>query len=89
MTNRSITVEQHKNYNFKAAKPEHESTNPKLIYTVTKTVNTITVAIGDNLAPSKVNDLIRDGYTVTVNPEPKKPHVGLPCGKSLTELKRL
>ena len=70
--NRSITVEQKKNHNFKLQNKENDTTNAKLVYQVTKTVNTIAVHIGEQLSPDRLQSLIRDGYTVTVTPESKK-----------------
>lgn len=64
----SVFVEQNFNPRFDSNKPITTDENYEFGYKVTKTVNTIQVAIGQWLPPNKVKDLMDSGVTVTVTP---------------------
>ena len=73
MVKSSIVVEQRKNHNFTPAKPEHATLNPKLVYIVKKTINTLHYTIGQEMTPNQVQHAIApDGVQVTIEAEKKK-----------------
>lgn len=62
----SVVVTQAMNPKYDSGKPEHYETNAELLYVVKKTVNTLTVKIGQRLNPKQVESLIELGINVTV-----------------------
>lgn len=54
----TVTVEQLPNIKFNPEQPEDQITNPRFVYGVVKTLNTLRVAIRQQLTPGQVQDLM-------------------------------
>lgn len=67
MAKKHVVVMQSENPRFRAAHDEHPQDNPKLVYRVEKTTNTLAVKIGEWITPHKVECLIMDETDVTIN----------------------
>lgn len=64
----SVTVMQYLNPRYDNNKPKHPTENSEFSYKVERTVNTLTVSIGQMLVQSQVQTLIDDEIDVTVVP---------------------
>ena len=62
----SVVVIQCHNPKFRPGSPEHLEDNPRFVYQVEKTTNTINVSIDQWLTPRRVTDLIDMGTDVVV-----------------------
>ena len=69
----TVHVTQKKNHNFKPAVKANETNNSKLVYEVTKVVNSVSYTIGQTLTPDEVRAMIAPhGIQVVVEGEKKR-----------------
>ena len=62
----SIVVSQYHNPKYNPEQGEDKVNNPKMVYNVEKAVNTLVVSCNDYLTPARVQDLIDNGISVTI-----------------------